>query len=231
MKKFKLESLLGDIVATFPGAGDYFIGEQIDFCCGGDRSLGTALEEKKDTTSRIVDELNALYQGFQERRDTYTDWAAEGGSKLIEHIEVEHHEFLRREMSTISELLFKILGVHGEHHEELFEIHAVYNALRTELEGHLVKEEIYLFPVVKAIENKEIGVTKETLKTVLAELEEEHEGAGDALKQLRALTDHYQTPEGVCPTYILTFEKLRALEKNTFEHVHLENNVLFKQYK
>lgn len=231
MKKFELNSLLGDIVATFPGAGDYFIGEQIDFCCGGDRSLGTALVEKEDDTTRVLDELNVLYHGFQERRETFTDWAVEGGSKLIEHIEVAHHEFLRKELSTISELLFKILGVHGEEHEELFEIHAVYNALRAELEAHLVKEEIYLFPVVKAIENKELGASKETLKAVLVELEDEHDGAGDALKALRGLTDHYQVPEGACPTYALTFEKLRALEKNTFEHVHLENNVLFKQYK
>lgn len=231
MKKFNLESLLGDIVATYPEAGDYFIGEQIDFCCGGDRTLGMALIEKEDKTARVLDELNVLYQGFQERRETFTDWAIEGGSRLIEHIEIAHHDFLRKELSTLSELLFKILGVHGEQHEELFEIHAVYNALRAELEAHLVKEEIYLFPVVKAIENKEVGVSKETLRTVLSDLEEEHDGAGDALKALRALTNHYQAPKGACPTYLLTFEKLRVLEKNTFEHVHLENNVLFKQYK
>ncbi len=231
MKTFTLNSLLGNIVATFPGAGDYFIGKQIDFCCGGDRSLGTAIEEQDELTVRVLEELNILYADFQERRETFTDWAKEGGSKLIEHIEVEHHEFLRRELEAISALLFKLLGVHGQSHEELFQIHATYNALRAELEAHLVKEEIYLFPVVRDIENKVLGARVESLVEVLNELEGEHDGAGDALKKLRELTDHYTAPADACPTYKLTFDKLRALEKNTFEHVHLENNVLFKQYK
>ncbi len=43
MKKITENTLLGDIVANFPGAGDYFIKRQIDFCCGGDRPLLKAL--------------------------------------------------------------------------------------------------------------------------------------------------------------------------------------------
>lgn len=228
MKTFTLKDTLGDIVAQFPGAGDYFMTQHIDFCCGGDRSLEAALHEKQMSEASVLIPLNELYKAFQERNEVFEDWAKADRSKLIDHILTAHHQFLRQELPNISMLLFKILGVHGKQHEELFEVHQKFNLLRMELESHLVKEEEWLFPAVKAYEQMPSAEKLEDLKQLISTLEDEHVGAGDLLKGLREVTDHYTMPEGGCTTFGLTYAKLQALEKNTFEHIHLENNILFK---
>ena len=61
----------------------------------------------------------------------------------------------------------------------------------------------------------------------LVELMKEHDGVGDVLKELRKITDQYRVPEDGCPTYMETFRKLEDLESDLFQHIHLENNILF----
>lgn len=228
MKKFTATDSLGQIVATFPSAGDYFMTHHIDFCCGGERSLAEALTEQKLSEKNILEPLNELYAAFQERNEVFEDWAQADKGKLIDHILTAHHKFLREELPAISVLLFKLLGVHGKHHQELFEVHHTFNLLRLELESHLIKEEVWLFPAVVAYELEKRPEQLTEIKLLLETLEAEHVGAGDLIKALREITDHYTVPEDGCTTFALTYAKLQALEKNTFEHIHLENNILFK---
>jgi regulator of cell morphogenesis and NO signaling len=55
----------------------------------------------------------------------------------------------------------------------------------------------------------------------------EHEHAGDALAQIRVLTEDYKCPSDACNTYRATFDSLQRLERDLHEHVHKENNILF----
>lgn len=227
MRQFTLKDTLGAIVATYPGASDFFMDRQIDFCCGGERTLLAAMEEAGLTEKTLLEPLNQAYLSFQERREVFVDWANSHVSLLIEHILTAHHNYLREEMPSISALLFKLLGVHGANHPELFEIHLAYNTLRTELESHMVNEELWLFPAISDAANRENETHRRAVAKLLEKLEADHVGAGDLLKKLRSLTDHYTVPGDGCTTYALAMGKLKALEKNTFEHVHLENNILF----
>ncbi|WP_430885001.1 iron-sulfur cluster repair di-iron protein [Fusibacter sp. JL216-2] len=230
MKKITENTLLGDIVANFPGAGDYFIKRQIDFCCGGDRPLAEGIKESGYDKETLLTEINALYKEFINDEKKYVNWAKEDKDKLIDHIMKAHHQFLREELPALSGLIFKLLGVHGENHEELFELHKLFAGLKAELESHLVKEETWLFPAVKKLEKCQNEEERNELLSLIEVLEDEHDTAGDALKKLREITNHYMPPADGCPTYKMTFDRLRAFEKNMFEHVHLENNVMFKEY-
>lgn len=227
-KKFNLEDQLGFIVEVFPGAGDYFMGWQIDFCCGGARTLAEGIKEKNVDAEQVLEGLNSKYAEFLDRKEIYLDWAKEDRMKLVEHILNTHHQYLKQELPVLSSLVFKILSVHGTHHPMLFQLHKNYNLLRLELEEHLVKEEDWLFPGVRAYEKSRSEEERKNLLNLIQTLEEEHTGAGDLIKSMRELTDHYQLPKGACTTFALVYEKLRALEKDTFEHIHLENNILFK---
>lgn len=51
-----------------------------------------------------------------------------------------------------SELTTTILRVHSQNHQELAQVHKLFHSLKTELEQHLVKEEVVLFPVIKEFE-------------------------------------------------------------------------------
>ncbi|MBZ9687844.1 iron-sulfur cluster repair di-iron protein [Clostridium estertheticum] len=228
--KFKTEDAIGQIVAAFPGASEIFYKYNIDFCCGGDRPLSLAISTQCLDGKMIIEELNTKYQGFEENNEKFTDWAKESPSKLIEYVVNNHHAYLNVEMPKISKLLLKILGVHGKNHEELFVVHRLFNNLRTELEEHLVKEEEFLFPLIVQYENgKDENVRSAALK-LIDELEQEHTGAGDIIKELREITDHYNTPKDGCGTFVLTYKKLLELEVDLFQHIHLENNILFNNF-
>ena len=225
--KFKVQDAIGQIVAAFPGASEIFYKYNVDFCCGGDRPLSTAISTQGLDEKKLIEELNAKYQGFTENNEKFIDWARESPNKLIEYVVNTHHAYLNVELPKISELVLKILNVHGKTHEELFKVHRLFNNLRTELEEHLVKEEEFLFPLI--IEYGEDGdekVRNAALK-LIEDLEAEHTGAGDILKELREITDHYTAPKDGCKTFEFTYNKLREMELDLFEHIHLENNILF----
>jgi regulator of cell morphogenesis and NO signaling len=58
-------------------------------------------------------------------------------------------------------------------------------------------------------------------------LENEHIGAGNVLKELRKITNDYTVPADACNSYIATYSILQELESDLFQHIHLENNILF----
>lgn len=224
---FKPSDKIGDIVSRFPGANAIFYDHQIDFCCGGNRPLDEAVQAQGIDVKKLLGELNEKYTLFMERNKEFIDWAKESPSKLIDYIVNTHHAYLREEFPRLTEYLFKILKVHGKNHEELFKVHRLYNHLRTELEEHLVKEEEYLFPLIKQLEIEKSQEAREALSKLIKEMEDEHTGAGDILKELREVTHHYSVPEGGCKTYEITYHKLKELELDLFQHIHLENNILF----
>jgi hemerythrin-like domain-containing protein len=65
---------------------------------------------------------------------------------------------------------------------------------------------------------------------VILELRTEHEAAGDLLRQLRQLTNDYTVPDGGCTTWQELYDALTGMEGDLFEHIHLENNILFERH-
>lgn len=227
-KKFNQTDKIGDIVTIYPGASNLFLEYRIDFCCGGNRPLIDAIKEKELDENEILSLLNERYIEFQEKNEQFTDWAKEDPSKLIDYIVGKHHSYLNQEMPIIGELVLKILKVHGGNHEELFKVHKLFNNLKIELEEHLVKEEHIVFPAIKQYETDKSESNKERIISLIKELESEHTGAGDIIKELREVANHYVPPIDACRTYQLTYKKLREFEEDLFQHIHLENNILFK---
>ena len=58
-------------------------------------------------------------------------------------------------------------------------------------------------------------------------MQDEHTGAGNILKELRTITNDYDVPADGCNTYRITYAKLQEMESDLFQHIHLENNILF----
>jgi regulator of cell morphogenesis and NO signaling len=61
----------------------------------------------------------------------------------------------------------------------------------------------------------------------IAMMEREHAGAGEALEEIRSLTNQYELPSYACNTVKALYEGLQALEADLHVHIHLENNILF----
>ncbi|OCL26392.1 iron-sulfur cluster repair di-iron protein [Orenia metallireducens] len=229
--KFTIDDRIGAIVAEFPKAVETFMKYNIDFCCGGNRPLKAAIKEGELPEDKIIEELNQAYYEFN-RKDEDIDWRQESMIDLIDYVVNTHHQFMREGLPVLNELLNKILNAHYLKERELLgRIHKLFYQLRGEIEEHLIKEEKLLFPAIKEYEAKE---TKEKLQEalqVMAETEDEHDYAGDILKEIRRLTNNYQLPEGVCRTFALTYDKFEEIEQDLFQHIHLENNILFERLK
>lgn len=218
---------IGRIVTVYPGASNLLKRYDIDFCCGGGRAIGGALEEKGLDAESVLAELNAGYEKSLTQDGKDRDWQQATMTELITHVVQKHHAYLKEELPVLGEFVTKILRVHGARHGELAELHRCFHTLKMELEQHLVSEEEQMFPLVCEFEREPDAGKLAAAQNVIAELESEHTGAGDLLKRMREITDGYTLPDGACRTYTLTFQKLEEMESDLFEHIHLENNILF----
>ncbi|KGP74444.1 iron-sulfur cluster repair di-iron protein [Pontibacillus yanchengensis] len=224
---FTKESIVGDIVTKFPKAGDLFKSYRIDFCCGGNRPLIEAIEERKLSPEQVLTDLNTLYSESKALQDAEIDWANASSQELIDHIIAKHHRYLNEELPQLSPYVTKVLRVHGTSNPHLTTVHNLFHRLKTELEQHTIKEETQDFPLLLEHEQHPTEETRMKVNEIVQELENEHYTAGNLLRKLREATNDYTPPQGACGTYRLVYQRLEALETDLHEHIHLENNILF----
>ncbi|KAA6451966.1 iron-sulfur cluster repair di-iron protein [Bacillus swezeyi] len=224
---FDQSTKTGDIVTRFPRASQLLKEYRIDFCCGGNRPIGEAIKEQKLNEEEILSKINTLYQETQALNEKETNWNEAPYSRLIDYVIQTHHAYLYDVLPELSGFVTKVYRVHGIHHPELGQVHQLFHQLKAELEHHLIQEEEQIFPKIAAYEqtNSEASLTEAV--QAIDVLEQEHEACGNLLKELRKVTNDYALPEGACTTYTLTYLKLDELETDLFQHIHLENNILF----
>lgn len=217
-------TLVSEIAARRPASIEVFELYGVDFCCNGDRPLVDALGGTGISAGDILAEIARAEQAEVDEERLFVDWTAESPAALVDHILATHHAFLERELPKVGADVSKVISVHGSNHPELMELGRVYGLLRSELEGHLRKEEVLVFPLLK-----ELGPHDEPpaeLLDLLEQIETEHDGAGSALREIRGITSNYQTPPDACLAYSSLYRGLQAIEADVHRHVHLENNVL-----
>lgn len=230
MNKFNSSEKLGDIVVRFPKAAEIFKEKKIDFCCGGNRPLIEAINEKGLNEAEIMDSINRAYEEYKEDSET-KDWTTAPFNELVDHILNKHHAYLWEYLPIIGKYTMTILRVHGEHHPELSKVHKLFSMLKMELEEHLTKEETLQYPAIQRYMESKSSEDLEKAVNIIDELEKEHAGAGDILKELRDVTKDYEIPCDVCGTFEKTYEMLQELESDLFQHIHLENNILFPRLR
>ncbi|MDT8861396.1 iron-sulfur cluster repair di-iron protein [Alkalihalobacillus sp. MEB130] len=224
---FTETSVVGDIVTKFPKSSDLFKSYRIDFCCGGNRPLIEAIQERNLSAAEVLANLNALYEETTALHESRIEWEHASYSELIDHIIHKHHRYINEELPQLSPYVTKVLRVHGENQPHLAQIHRLFHELRIELEQHLIKEETVDFPLILQVEKNRTEKNVQQLQNVVDELENEHNHAGNILKELREVTNDFTPPPGACGTYRLVYQRLEDLESDLFQHIHLENNVLF----
>jgi iron-sulfur cluster repair di-iron protein len=228
MNTFNSNQKIGEIVTKFPNAADIFKEYKIDFCCGGDRPLITAINEQGVNESEILEKINASYEKLQSNLYTNNrNWVEAPFDELVDHIVNVHHGYLYENLPKISELTTKILRVHGGHHPELSKVHKLFHTVKMELDAHLIEEETIQYPAIKEYLKSNSEADLDKAINIINQLQDEHTGAGDILKELRRVTNDYNAPTDGCNTYKLTYAKLEEMESDIFQHIHLENNILF----
>jgi len=223
------EQTIGEMVTKDFRKAQVFKKFGIDFCCGGKKTLKEVCDKKGIDARKVERELS----GFAEKEDTFFDFDKWDLDFLADYIVNTHHKYVKESLPFMTELATKVAKVHGDQHLELLEVARIFNALTQDFGLHLMKEENILFPYIK-----ELASAKKEKRSLASApfgkvnnptqmMETEHEQAGEDMQAIRQLTNNFELPQGACNSYQILFKKLEEFENDLFNHVHLENNILF----
>jgi regulator of cell morphogenesis and NO signaling len=202
----------------------------IDFCCGGCQTIGDASEQAGVDAGRLLKELNTIVSSTPDGTPQFNDWNL---GALVDHIVAKHHAYVKDAIPNLVAHSHKIAEVHGGRHEELARVARLVDAVADEMTSHMMKEEHILFPYISGLAQAAEGTAPipsapfGSVERPIRMMEAEHESAGHAMEEIRALTGGYRPPADACTTYKVCLEELEAFEKDLHTHVHLENNILF----
>lgn len=222
---------LGEMAARNPAAIRVFEKYGLDYCCGGGRLFEEACLERGLVPDQIEAEIERASKApLTEERD----WTASPLGELIAHIVDRHHGYLREALPRIGQMAAKVVEAHrARHADTLVPLQETFTALRDELESHMWKEEMVLFPLIRSMEEAAAGGSGlppshcGSVNNPIRVMEHEHASAAHALDEMRRITGGYTAPEDACITYRAYFEELQQLERDLHRHIHLENNILF----
>lgn len=219
---------VGGIVAENFKTAKVFTEYGIDFCCKGGISLSDACEKNGVALDRILTDLKLAVIQPEE-----VHFKAFGLGQLIDHIVTTHHQYVENTIPPLKIYLPKIASVHGDRHPELLEVAQEFLLAADALTTHMKKEELILFPYIKAMEEADrtgLPLSKAHFGHIdnpIAMMEDEHDTEGERFRRISVLTDGYTCPPDGCQTYRVAFAMLKEFEADLHTHIHLENNILF----
>ena len=217
------DSIVANVVTDFPLSSDVFRKYGIDFCCGGNISIKNAVKNKKVNVDTIIEEINHLpVHSTGNINVKYLDVPS-----LIQYIQSRYHETMHEEFKNLSPYVTKIAKVHGPNHPYLLQLQELYRQYRDGMLEHMDKEDNHDFPLLIKIAR---GEQVKNAHQVIESLIEDHTQTGHLLEEMSDLTNQYQPPSEACNTWRLVYTRLEHLERETHEHVHLENHVLFNKF-
>ncbi|WP_312956413.1 iron-sulfur cluster repair protein YtfE [Pseudomonas songnenensis] len=212
-----IDQTLGNLACSVPGATRVFRQYRLDFCCGGELPLREAAQRIGVDPETIAAALLALEPNAEEQ-----DWRTASAGQLIEYILARFHERHRDQFPELIRLASRVEQVHGSRPECPNGLAEHLWNMQQELESHMLKEEQILFPMLQR------GMGFPQAQGPISVMRYEHQEHGNALERLAALTDDITPPANACNTWRALYRGLEEMRSDLMQHIHLENNVLFR---
>ncbi|ALS98045.1 iron-sulfur cluster repair protein YtfE [Lacimicrobium alkaliphilum] len=209
-----LTQSLASLATQVPGATRIFHHYKLDFCCGGQRTLGDALKKREQDPAPVVAELVQLMNTASPE----PQWQQASNPELVAHVFENFHQKHRQQLPELIRLARRVEHVHGDSDDCPHGLADHLEAMYQELENHMQKEEQILFPML---------VRDIFPSGPISVMEEEHLEHGQALEKMQALARNLELPPGACNTWTALYVGLKELKEDLMEHIHLENNILF----
>lgn len=220
---------VAEIVTENIKTADIFKKNGIDFCCGGNVKVQEICLKKGVDFKTIQNEIHNIGNQPMSAHD-YNSWELDF---LSDYIINTHHKYVVEANDLIIQYSGKVAKVHGHHYTEVVEINELFHSIANELKMHMHKEEMILFPYIKQLaEAKKNGMKVApppfgTIQNPINMMEAEHVDAGDILEKLAKLSNNFTPPPEACNTFKALYAKLEEYQNDLFQHIHLENNILF----
>ncbi|MFN8292152.1 MAG: iron-sulfur cluster repair di-iron protein [Chitinophagales bacterium] len=223
------EKRVGDFVKENIKTAHVFKKYGIDFCCGGGVSLERACRKNNVDINDLIADLQKL-ENAPSGAHNFNNWEIDF---LCDYIVNTHHAYVNEALPMILSYAQKVASVHGHAHPPVVEILKLFHAVAGELVPHMKVEEFVVFPYIKKLvaakkSNQPMEAAHfSTVQNPISTMENEHEIAGNLLREISKISNNYTPPEWACNTFKALYAKLDEFEQDLHIHVHLENNILF----
>lgn len=143
---------------------------------------------------------------------------------LIDHILTHYHAPHRQELPELIALAEKVERVHHDVPGAPLGLAAALADLAQELEAHMRKEELILFPALQR------GAGGGVLGPI-AVMRNDHDDHTEALARLERTAHHFVVPEGACGSWRRLYAGLVKFCDDLREHIQIENAILFPRFE
>ncbi|NCM97761.1 MAG: hypothetical protein AUK60_05140 [Rhodobacteraceae bacterium CG2_30_10_405] len=153
-----------------------------------------------------------------------TDAPLDDPAALTTFIETRFHQTHREQLPDLAALALKVERVHGDRPDAPHGLGAVLERLIGELEVHMKKEELILFPAIRrggmpGIENP------------IAVMRADHDVHDATIARILGLTNNLTLPTGACRSWTALYDGLKVFLDDLDAHIRLENDVLFPRFE
>ena len=142
---------------------------------------------------------------------------------LIDYILTQFHEVHRQDLAGLVPLAGKVEEANPARPEMPVGLSALLAEIAAELEDHMQKEEIILFPMMRADARHMTGGP-------IARMREEHDSHTLRLHELKQLTNGGRLPEDADAAWQALYGGVLKLINDLEMHIQVENGVLFPRF-
>jgi regulator of cell morphogenesis and NO signaling len=220
---------VAEIANRQPSTIEVFEHLGIQYCCHGEETLEAACGHLGLSVHGVLSELNRVANA---NNTTKSPWADPILEALMGNLLRTRTVLVQQDLPRIQQLAHTVSSCHLPEHPNAIHIAHLAESLDQQVTSHFTEEAQILFPKIRELELAYVGSSSATvhLDSVgndLAHMTHEHGAVGDLLSRIQDATEDYNAPAATCPSYLELCEKLKRLDGEIRQEVHLENNVLF----
>jgi regulator of cell morphogenesis and NO signaling len=143
---------------------------------------------------------------------------------LIDHILSRYHEVHRAELAELQPLARKVETVHADDPEVPAGLAQALGVLASEMEDHMAKEEMILFPAMRAGGGPGI-------EHPIAVMRGDHDDHTANIEPIRQLSGGLIPPDHACGSWRALYSGTENFLDDLAAHIALESDVLFPRFE
>ncbi len=220
---------IGEIAGRQPSTVEVFEQLGIKYCCHGEETVEQICGYLGLPMYGVLSELNRVADANSTRKAPWADPILEA---LMGNLLRTRKVLVQQDLPRIQQLARTVSSCHLREHPNAIHVAQMSATLAHEVASHFTDEAQILFPKIREIELAYVGSSSATVhldsvRNDLAHMTHEHGAVGDLLSRIQDVTEDYNGTVTTCPSYREICEKLKGLDGEIRQEVHLENNVLF----
>jgi regulator of cell morphogenesis and NO signaling len=222
---------VGEIANRQPSTIEVFEQLGIQYCCHGEETVEATCGYLGLPVNGVLSELNRVVNASG---TTKAPWADPILEALMGNLLRTRTVLVQQDLPRIQQLARTVSSCHLREHPNAIHIAHLSATLAHEVTSHFADEAQILFPKIRELELAYVGSSSATVhvnsvRNDLAHMTHEHGAVGDLLSRIQDLTEDYDSTTTTCASYREICQRLKELDGEVRQEVHLENNVLFNR--